>query len=72
MVLKIGTTDVSKVVMTYKKSQACRGQSVQYSLNGTAHVDRFSHSFERRQKREFSRMLSFQSQLITMESEIVR
>lgn len=41
MVLKIGTTDVSKVVMTYKKSQVCRGQSVQYSLNGTAHVDRF-------------------------------
>lgn len=41
MVLKIGTTDVSKVVMTCKKSQACRGQSVQYSLNGTAHVDRF-------------------------------
>ncbi len=40
MVLKIGNTDVSKIVTSYKKSQTCRGQSVQYSLDGTAHVDR--------------------------------
>lgn len=41
MVLKIGNTDVSKMVISYKKSKTWRGQSVQYSLDGTAHVDRF-------------------------------
>lgn len=40
MIIKIGTTDISKMVTSYKKGQTCRGQSVQYSLDGTAHVDR--------------------------------